>query len=61
MPAPAALAPFAAFGVEIELMIVDAATLNARPLADAILRDPADGTDGFKCLAIPQLRARLRL
>ena len=43
MPATAALAPFTAFGVEIELMIVDAATLDTRPLADAILRDPAHG------------------
>lgn len=36
-------APFSAFGVEIELMIVDATTLDARPVADMILRDPAGG------------------
>ncbi len=43
MPTTATLAPFAGFGVEIEWMIVDARSLDARPLAEAVLRDPADG------------------
>jgi carboxylate-amine ligase len=33
---------FDAFGVEIEIMIVDATELSVRPIADAVLRDAAD-------------------
>lgn len=37
--APAPLHLFAGYGVELEYMIVDATSLDVRPLADAILRD----------------------
>lgn len=37
---------FQAFGVEHEYMIVDAATLDVRPIADAVLRAAAGAGDG---------------
>ena len=38
---PAQLHLFAAVGIELEYMIVDAESLNVRPIADAVLRDEA--------------------
>lgn len=43
MSSPDALPLFSAFGVELEYMIVDARTLDVRPISDEILRAP-DGT-----------------
>ena len=37
------LALFAAYGIELEYMIVDAATLDVRPIADELLRDASGG------------------
>lgn len=41
MNATGGLHAFAAFGIELEYMLVDRATLAVRPLADALLRDAA--------------------
>lgn len=40
-PSPATLAAFAGYGIELEYMIVDRATLAVRPIADALLHDGA--------------------
>jgi gamma-glutamyl:cysteine ligase YbdK (ATP-grasp superfamily) len=37
---------FEAFGVELEYMIVDARTLDVRPIADVVLRDAANNVTG---------------
>jgi carboxylate-amine ligase len=36
---------FQAFGVELEYMIVDADSLDVRPIADELLRDGAGATE----------------
>jgi glutamate---cysteine ligase / carboxylate-amine ligase len=46
MIAPRSFGLFRRFGVELEYMIVDSATLNARPISDELIRDVTGSVDG---------------